>query len=211
VTVAFGGPLCRYYAAQEDGGDRAHLQAGVLRWRNDLQRVLGDRLPGSLNWDEDPAGPVREADLGASGLLALRLLAVYAERTDLEWPSTVPRILELDRAFREAAEADFGRSHFGQLLAAGAWLPLDFAFTFRASLPDGVQTGLGSLPLLLDQLRRLNGRTFQADAAALAEWLALPAEPGGELLDASRRGLAAMLDLAAWADARALPLVVREA
>lgn len=208
MVTAVAGPLCRFYAAA-GVGDAAVLQAGVLRWRIDLQAALGDRLPGALCWDEALDGPVAEADLGPAGLTALRLLAVHAERTDLELPGSVPAIPELDRAYREAADQKFVRSHFGQLLAAELWLPLDFAFTVRAPLPDGREAEIGSLPLLLDQLRRLNGRTFQADPDAFARWRQLPAAPGGDLLDAARRGLAGLLAAAAAAHAACLPLALR--
>jgi len=207
VVVACAGPLCRFYA--RGGGDVALLRPGVLQWRADLQEALGPRLRGALDWNEDPHGAVKEYDLGGSGLVALRLLAVYAERSDLELPERVPAIPELDRAFREVADQKFAKSHFGQLLAADLWLPLDFAFTARAPLPDGTEGGIVSLPLLLDQLRRLNARTFQADATAFDDWRGLPAEPGNDLLDAARRGLAGMLAAAAAAEQAMLPLAMR--
>jgi hypothetical protein len=204
VVVAFAGPLCRFYA--RGGADVALLRSGVLQWRADLQEALGPRLRGVLDWNEDPRGAVREYDLGGQGLVALRLLAVYAERSDLELPERVPAILELDRAFREVADQKFARSHFGQLLAADLWLPLDFPFTARAPLPDGTEGGIGSLPLLLDQLRRLNARTFQTDAAVLGEWLTVPAEPGDDLLHAARKGLAGLLAAAGAAETAGVPL-----
>lgn len=207
MVVAFAGPLCRYYAAA-GAGDPTTLKEGVLRWRADLQEALGPKLRAPLEWSEDANVAVREHDLGETGLLALRVFAVYAERSDLELPESVPAIAELDRAYRAAADAKFARSHFGQLLAADLWLPLDFPFTLRAPLPDGAEAGIGSLPLLVDQLRRLNARTFQADAAALAGWLALPAEPGGDLLDAARRGLAGMIAAASAAEAARAPLLM---
>jgi hypothetical protein len=208
VVVAFAGPLCRRYAAAS-GGDPTLLRQGVLRWRADLQEALGARLRGRLDWNEDPAGSMVEYDLGDSGLMALRLLAVYAQRSDLELPDRVPAIPELDRAYRAAADEKFARSHFGQLLAAELWLPLDFPFTARAPLPDGSEAGIGSLPMLLDQLRRLNARTFQADAAAQAEWLELAAAPGDDLIRAARRGLAALSAAAGAAVAMGSPLSSR--
>ena len=207
MVVAFAGPLCRFYAAAR--GDPVALRQGVLRWREDLQEALGARLRGRLDWNEDPNGPMVEYELGDSGLVAVRLLAVYAERSDLELPELVPAIPELDRAYRAAADEKFARSHFGQLLAAELWLPLDFPFTARAPLPDGTEAGIGSLPMLLDQLRRLNARTFQADAAVQQEWAGSSADAGGDLLDAAQRGLGGMLAAAAWAAARWVPLAIR--
>lgn len=209
MAIAVAGPLCRFHA-DAGHGDPALLQAGVLRWRQDLAVALGPRLPGALSWDEDPAQVVRCCDLGPAGLVAVRLLAVYAQRPELELPEAVPAIPELDRAFREAADQKFARSHFGQLLAADLWLPLEFLFTARAPLPDGQEGEIGSLPVLRDQLRRLNERTFVLDATALAVWPDLPAEAGGDLLPAARRGLGALLAAAEDGCARGLPLALRQ-
>jgi hypothetical protein len=129
-----------------------------------LQEALGAKLRGPLDWTEDPGHAGREFDLGESGWLALRLFAVYAERSDLELPETVPAIAELDRAWRAAADAKFANSHFGHLLAAELWLPLEFPFTFRAPLPDGAEAGIGSLLLLQDQISHFRRTGHRAES-----------------------------------------------
>ncbi|MGE3172711.1 MAG: hypothetical protein AB7O97_08795 [Planctomycetota bacterium] len=195
MTRVFAGPLCRYFAALHGGDageDAAAYVAGVERWRRDLGEALGERLRRPLVWDEDPAGEAVWFDLGESGLMALRLLAFYADRSELELPDTVPPVLELDREYRAAMDQKFERSRYGQLLAARCWLPGDFPFTARVPLPDGEHAEVGSLEVLRDQLRWLNERTFQADAEVMTGWRELPAAPGSPLLTAAQRGYAAL-------------------
>ncbi|MEY4674873.1 MAG: hypothetical protein RL148_2657 [Planctomycetota bacterium] len=198
MALAVAGPLARCLGADRETALRQ--QQGIELWRKDLATGLPAGAP-ELRWDEDPAVEPRRFDLGESGWMALRLLATYAERTDLELPDTVPALLELDKAWRKAADEKFARSRFGHLVAAECWLPAEFEFTVRAPLPDGTAADIGSLVLLQDQLKRLNEATFQAGACELGEWQALPAPAGGDLLDAARRGLAVLAAAAAWARA----------
>lgn len=206
MAVVFVGPLSRCYARRAE--EAARLRPGVEAWRNDLRAGLADKVSAQLVWDEGADLEFR-ADLGEAGWLGVRLLACYAERADLELPDTVPPLLELDTAWREGAAAKFAKSHFGQLLACTAWLPGEFPLTIAAPLPDGETAEIGSVLVLTDQLRRLNQRTFQADLEALAEWRDLPAPAGGDLVDAARRGLAALSAAAATAERFGAPMLVR--
>lgn len=208
MARAFAGPLCRFFAG--DRGEPLTFQQGVLDWRRDLQRALGANLAAPLDWSEDPTAPGHWSDLGAAGLVALRLFAFYAERSDLDLPDTVPALLELDRDYRAAADGKFARSLYGQLLACRCWLPVEFGFTARVPLPDGEFAEVGSLPVLRDQLRWLNQRTFAADQAQLVAWRALPADPGGALLPAAQRGLAGLWAAVAAAERTRWPAIVLE-
>ena len=208
MALAIAGPLSRCLGADREAAAR-QLQ-GIELWRKDLATGLPKGAP-ELSWVEDPAVEPRVFDLGASGFMALRLFATYAERTDLEMPDTVPALLELDKAWRKAADEKFARSRFGHLVAAECWLPAEFEFTVRAPLPDGTATDIGSLVLLQDQLKRLNEATFQATARELGDWQVLPAPPGGDLLDAARRGLAVLGAAAAWALAGRSVLLLKPA
>lgn len=208
MARAFAGPLCRYFAG-ERGEAIAHV-AGVEAWRGDLNAALGKNLAAPLHWREDPRDRGSWCDLGDSGWLALRLFALLAERSDLDLPDTVPALLELDPEWRAAQQQKFATSRYGQLLACRCWLPADFPFTARVPLPDGEFAELGSLPILREQLRWLNQRTFQADAGQLTAWLGQPAPTGGALLPAAQRGFAGLwraVEQALPADA---PVVVDE-
>ena len=151
MATASAGPLCRFYAASPSAA--LPLLYGIEAWQRDLVESLTGRLSSPMSWREDPAQEPLVADLGEAGWMALRLLAFYAERSDLELPDTVPALLELDREYRAALDAKFATSRYGQLLACRAWLPHDFPFTVRAPLPDGEAAEIGSLSVLYDQLR----------------------------------------------------------
>lgn len=208
MATAFAGPLCRWFARAAER-EAAALRPGVEAWREDLRGAVADKIRAQLDWDEG-AGVAVTTDLGDSGWLALRLFAFYSERSDLDWPDTVPPLLELDAHWRTAADGKFQKTLYGQLLACRGWLPGDFPVTLRVPLPDGESAELGSVGGLVDQLRWLNQRTFQADAADLAGWRTAAAPPAGELLLAARRGYAALWAAAEVAQQQRLPLMVRE-
>lgn len=191
MVRAFAGPFCRYYASA--GQDAATVLAGIEAWREDLVSSLAGQVEeSSLRWAEDPDGSVVSGDMGESGWIALRLLAFYAERTELDFPDTVPQLLELDREYRKAIDEKFARSRYGQLLPCSVWLPSEFPITVQAPMPDGQSAEIGSLPGLHNQLRWLNERTFQASLDAVSEWGHLAAPEGGELIPAAQRGFAAL-------------------
>ena len=161
----FVGPLCRYFAADE--AEAASRESGVRIWMRDISDSLAGRLPRALDWSEDAHHAPQCFDLGDGGLAALRLTAVYAERPELELPEIVPTPLSLDEAFRVAEAANFARSNYGHVLAAQAWLPLEFDFTFRVPRPDGEEAVFGSLHALRDQLQFLAQRTLGVGPAGL--------------------------------------------
>ena len=206
MARAIVGPLSRFFGKDEE--DVVRLRAGVEAWRVDLVSSVAEKVGAQFAWDE--ASEVAfESDLGESGWIGLRLFAFYAERSDLEWPDTVPALLELDAGWRQAADDKFSRSLYGQLLAGEMWLPGEFPVTIRAPRPDGGAAEIGSLKVLADQLLWLNQRTFQADQDEVADWLAMPAEAGGMFLQAARRGYAALSSAVAVAQEAAVPLVMR--
>lgn len=207
MASVFAGPLSRFYA--QGGGDAARLRVGVEAWCADLRASVAQKVATQLVWDEGSASAL-SWDLGEAGWLALRLFAFYAERSDLEMPDTVPALLELDPDWRAASDGKFAKSLYGQLLACRMWLPGEFPVTMRAPLPDGESAEIGSLVVLMDQLRWLNQRTFQADQDQFAGWLVLPAVAGGELINAARRGLAGLWAAVEAATRARVPVVVRE-
>lgn len=206
MVEAFAGPLSRWFAG-DDEQEAARLRAGVEQWREDLRSSVVEKVSEQLSWDEASACRAR-FDFDVTGLDGLRLFACYAERSDLEWPDTVPQPLELDRAWRDAADAAFAKSLYGQLLACGLWLPGEFPVTVRAPRPDGESAEIGSLQVLADQLMWLNQRTFQADRAAIDEWAGQPAPPGAPLLQAAWRGYATLAAACARALEAGVPLIV---
>jgi hypothetical protein len=151
-----------------------------------------------------------ELVLDDADLRGLHLLAVYAERSDLELPDEVPPALADDVAWCVAQRSGFARSAYGQILAAEMWLPGEFDYTIRCPGPDGAECAIGSVSVLGDQLRRLNDRSVQAGAEQLVAWAeASAASHPIRFVDAARRGLGRVLAGARMARARQLPLCVR--
>lgn len=212
MALVFVGALSRWFAEFGAAGaaNASRLRPGIEAWREDLRASVADKVRAELHWDEGAATTCVH-DLGDSGFLAARLLGFLADRSELEWPDTVPPLLEMLPEWRADADAKFPRSRYGQLLACHVWLPGDFPVTFRVPMPDGEAAEIGSVQALADQLKWLNQRTFQADAEEVARWRRLPAPPGGEFVAAARRGLGGLLDAAGAAREWRLPIVVRQA
>ena len=204
APALFVGPLCRYFADAD--ADASARVAGAEAWQRDLCRALAGRPGRPATWREDPSLDPQLFELGAHGLGGVRLLAVYAERPELELPDAVPDELAGERAWREAAASDFAASHHGQLLAASAWLPGGFDYTFRCPRPDGEDCCFGSLLALRDQLEFLVTRTFATDCADLEAWCRLD---DGRFVSAARRGVATFITAARCAVDAGMPLLLR--
>jgi len=207
LVVAIAGPLSRFFGKHEQ--EAVRLRAGVDAWRKDLVSSVAEKVGAQLDWDE-ASDTDFESDLGEAGWTALRLFAFYAERSDLEFPDTVPTLPEFDTTWREAADDKFSKSLYGQLLAAEMWLPGEFPVTIRAPRPDGETAEIGALKVRADQLLWLNQRTFQADQDEIVTWLEMPADVGSAFLMATRRGYAALRAAVAVAQANAVPLILKQ-
>ena len=197
------GPLWRFYAA-----DRAEgvVRDGVLAWRERALAALDGFPRAALAGAAEREEPLEVFDADAVGLVALRLWAFYGQRTELDWPETVPPVAELDRAWREAADGGFAGSHYAHLLVPELWLPGDFAFTARMPMPDGEDREVGSVGLAKAQLARLNRSTFDAEGDELREWIREPAPVGATFVEAVRRGIGAMAAALARAQQLGLPM-----
>ncbi|MBI5852633.1 MAG: hypothetical protein HZB39_16595 [Planctomycetes bacterium] len=196
------GPLCRLFAI--DAETARERVAGIERWWSDVGAALSGRVPVSLPWIEDGDLEPRRIGLPERGLDAVRFVAVHAARPELELPDALPDPLWTDPDWRRAQESRFARSPYGHLLAAEAWLPIDFDFTFVVPRPDGADWSIGSSFALRDQLGFLSQRTFGCSPASLAEAhrLAVP------LLATAGAALFALGGAVAAAIASRLPLVV---
>jgi hypothetical protein len=203
------GPLQRYFAERPSLGvprDAAAIREAVLRWRDDLGQKLAARRV-RLEWDEDDPSLARFS-MAATALPALRLLAVYADRSDLELPVRMPPELSADTVYQKAAAADFHKSRFAQVLVPDAWLPADFDLTIEFPYPDGLDAVLGSAFALHDQLVELNRVLFQAEAETLAQWRREAMAEGDDPLLLGRAGLSVLSAACADAIGRRQPMLV---
>jgi hypothetical protein len=200
------GSLTRYYAEgpvdmaeriarQQDvplaAGQGAEdvIRAAVFAWREGLGRWLGDRLTGTLVWDESGLAPCCTDKPGWDGYGGTLLLAAHDEHPELPAPATVAADWPDDPAYQASASHGAG-SRYRQLLTPELWLPCPFEFTVRTQDVTGEEVEIGSSVALLDQLERLRDR-YRLDARPL------PADgPGQQLAAAASRGLEVLLRLA---------------
>lgn len=157
----YAGPLLGYYVAGHDDLDRQKLVGRLEHWFGSLQGSLGEHLTTPLELTVDSGAQHLSRQLPTRSLDALRLLAAYAECSDLDWPTEMPTTLAEDPAWQRVSAEDFGRCHFPQIQIPDFWLCGDFTFTARQAMPDGDQWVLGSLDGLFEQLTTLNQRTLQ--------------------------------------------------
>jgi hypothetical protein len=65
------------------------IRAAVLRWRGGLNRWLGDRLAGPLDWDESAPAPCFTDKPGWDGYGGALRLAAHDEHPELPPPAVV--------------------------------------------------------------------------------------------------------------------------
>ena len=185
------------------------LRAQAIRgWFDQLDESLLSRPKKPVWWGDAEDGSDRmEWSLGRA-LDAIRLLAVYTERPELEVPDELPASLALDPAYSEAERSGFQKAHFGHLLVADCWLPGDFDYTFRCPGPDGEDRTFGSLQALCDQCVFLRRRSFGFDREALEAMADQPIEGELPFLKLALIGLARFSVASDQARTRNVPLVL---
>jgi hypothetical protein len=165
------------------------IRSAVLRWRDGLNRWLGDRLDGPLEWDESGPAPCFTDKPGWDGYGGTLLLAAHDEHPELPPPALVSADWPDDPAY-QAASARGAGSRYNQLLTPELWLPCRFDFTVRTQDITGEEVEVGSSAALLDQLELLAAR-YRLDER--------PPEPAADdhsLSAAAGGGLAVLLRLA---------------
>lgn len=178
----------------------------VLQWQADMCDELRLRLQSPLDWSEDFAGPYFTDRPGWDAYFGVVLWAAYEEHPELARRERVPNDVTSDPALA-ASRAEGFRSRYPSLISdVEMWLPGEFDFTFLAPALTGDETGIGSSVALLEELRDLNARTWNADDGLLAEWRRT-CPVGAEPLESHARfGLAVLLDLARLSVDHRLPM-----
>jgi hypothetical protein len=182
--------VARHQAMVVDGQPAEDvIRSAVLRWREGLNRWLGDRLDGPLDWDESGPAPCFTDKPGWDGYGGALLLAAHDEHPELPPPALVSADWPDDPAY-QAASARGAGSRYNQLLTPELWLPCRFDFTVRTQDITGEEVEVGSSVALLDQLELLDAR-YRLD-----ERPPEPAADGHSLSAAAGGGLAVLLRLA---------------
>jgi hypothetical protein len=95
------------------------IRAAVLRWRGGLNRWLGDRLAGPLDWDESAPAPCFTDKPGWDGYGGALRLAAHDEHPELPPPAVVSADWPDDPAYQAAsAPGRVGRQPQNRLWAA---------------------------------------------------------------------------------------------
>lgn len=191
-------------------GDVVEVETAVQRWWEDLQEALQDHLAEPLPAVNGSATPA-EFNLPDAALRGVKLLAAYAENSELPWPDDLPKGLESDAAWRLTAADDFRKTRFPQVLIPQCWLPGEFSFTSQQGMPDGSEMVLGSVVGLCQQLHTLNQTTVQMGSWQMEQLAALPrTEEGKEFLRWAELGIALMSVAADRAQRLGVALFLRQ-
>jgi hypothetical protein len=183
-----------------DGEDAEEVvRAAVVNWRAGLNRWLGDRLPGPLDWDESGPAACFTDKPGWDGYGGTLLLAAHDEHPELPPPTTVSADWPDDLAY-QASSARGAGSRYQQLLTPELWLPCRFEFTVRVQDLTGEEVEVGSSLALLDQLELLKLR-YRLDGQRVEV-----AGDGHSLSAAAGTGLHVLLRLAERSVRHRLPM-----
>jgi hypothetical protein len=183
-----------------DGEDAEEVvRAAVVNWRAGLNRWLGDRLPGPLDWDESGPAACFTDKPGWDGYGGTLLLAAHDEHPELPPPTTVSADWPDDLAY-QASSARGAGSRYQQLLTPELWLPCRFEFTVRVQDLTGEEVEVGSSLALLDQLELLKVR-YRLDGQPVEV-----AGDGHSLSAAAGTGLNVLLRLAERSVRHRLPM-----
>lgn len=185
--------------------ERAAIRAAVGDWQVHLNRKL-ESYRVRIAWNEDDVGLQLRVPVAPAALRAVRLLAVYVDRSDLDLPDELPADLASDPVWTQASANEFESVRLAQVVVPDCWLPGQFDLTVRHAYPDGLEATFGSVEALRVQLEELNRTTFQEERAEL-ETATDPAG-GRDLLALARPGLAALWRAADAAAAAAVPMLL---
>jgi hypothetical protein len=198
--------LIRDNETEEAPGTPTEILEQVVDWRRRLNAGLEAHLPAPLDWEESEDTPYVTDRPEWHGWAALLLLAAHDDNPKLALPLTVPEEWGDDPAYKASTEDD-SETRYPTLLMADLWLPGDFDFMFGVEDLGGNPRAVASTRALRDELRDLNGRTFQATDAQLAAWAKrLPAEDA-PLQELARSTLGMALGLAEEALKLNLPMM----
>ena len=169
------------------------VRAAMEEWKGVLDSALQSEVGAGVDWDESEEAPYFTRKPDWSGWSCLVLLAAYEEQPHLARPESAVLEWQGDPAW--AACLDLRSRTFGQILFPELWLPVEHDVVFRADLPWGGESVLGSTMHLLKQLADRNDATLKANARSLARWRRDGVDPQAPFLEHARFGLAVALEL----------------
>jgi hypothetical protein len=173
----------------------------VIGWRDRLRDEM--EIPG-LYWEEQPEAAYETDKPNWDGFGALLLWAAYEELPDSPRRQTAEDWNEDSALLTSRANTASCYRHL--LSETEIWLPADFAAPFRTAALSGDEVAIGSSVRLLQELRDLNERTWQAGDTQIKEWRTQGAEHGAPLETSARFGFSVFYALAQYSVAARLPM-----
>lgn len=202
--TAAGPVLKRLNRSRRARKQRKETQQNVIDWRARLSQELQEDISQPLEWDERPDVEYFTDKLGWEPYGQLLLWASYDEHPELPRPHDAVAEFDEDPAYKASSNLS---SRNDQLLS-GLWLPGGYSFSFEVSTITGLETFGGWNQLLLEQLTKLNGRTWDASDSMIAEWRWNGVEDGAPLEDQAKYAFAVFLKLARKSVAHDLPMIL---
>ena len=191
----------------DDAASRAQTTELVTLWKSMLVDGLKQHLQEPFDWSEDNQQPYFTDKPDWDGYASLVLAAAYSEHPEMNQPRKAARAWKEDIAYKECTAQGAG-TRYGNILLPEIWIPIRQDVTFETMLPSSRQAVFGSTYALLDQLQLLNEEVFKGSATDLESWRKAGTGEEGSFEQASRFGLACMIDLAADAVRHNLPMVL---
>jgi hypothetical protein len=171
--------------------------------RLSLSAALADRLPAPLDWDESAGSPYFTDKPTWDCYSDLLLWAAYKEQHHLPRPEQHVDEWSEDPAYRLSSRTGFQTS-YSHLFDVELWFPCEFGFVFHTEDIGGNEILVGSSITLLEQLQKLNSRTWRADSELLHQWDG--ADHGAPLEAGARFAFALFSDLTSEAIKHSLPM-----
>ncbi len=188
---------------------RLHPEAAarqeIENWRRSLNEALGARLQAPLDWPEDEDGTYFTDKPGWDAYRALKIWAAYEEHPEFEAPAMVPEKWTSDPAY-ELSSAEQAPTRYPTLLRSAFWLPGEHSFTAQGKTPNGVDVTFGFTAALLQELRELNARTW--DAEDISGWFAYGKKREDGFESCAKFGLAVLYALGSVAKEDNLPMIL---
>lgn len=229
----YAGPLTRYYSgewetvieryAREHGKEIRIVRAGATEeeterpsleqvhelvsiWRMKIGEQLEEYLDAPFFWEDTAELPYETDKPSWENYGALLLWAAHHEHPDEPLEPGPVKEWARDSAFLASLDEDFASIFPNLLYNVELWLPVPFAFTFKAIDPSGRPVQMGSSVELFNELQRLNNETWQADYDTRMDWRGGCPATGCDVEEGARFGFAIMYDLALYSVQRQVPL-----
>lgn len=169
----------------------------VLQWQRMLADALAEHLENPVDWDESNEAPYFTDKPTWDCWSDLLLWAAYDEHPEYERPTEAISDWQADTAYEASNSEDF-ESRYPQLLRKDLelWLPCDFPFVFSTMGLTGKEITIGSSVRLLNELRALNERTWDATPQLVGKWSRSNTRPGAPLEVGARYAFGLILGLA---------------